>query len=436
MPYMIETRQLGPTLARSTKSVLPLGPRQTGKSTLMATLALELTINLAHEATLSRVRSAAPRELDERLAALPRGRRTRHTVLIDEVQRLPSLLNTVQALLDRPGNRLRFLLTGSERPEAPSCGNANLLPGPHSHLPPGPLVTGECDYALDNPPGARHRTLPGILTDADPASRREDPPFLRRHVPERRSAGREPHPQSRRFRTLPPSWPPNGRGKLTPGISPNWLRRPRSLDNRGDLRYFEILEDTLIVLRTEPFAGEPAPSARPASGSSFFDVVAQERAAGQLRRLSGPDRCALRAPRVLAARCRECRAADQDVRIASHRTEHGAEVDFVVERGREVWALELKASSNVGTSDLRALRAFADFYGKAHTPMVLYLGDVRKRSRASTSCPGRRGSGRCVFKGISKGALRSRECRAPRPSSPPAPPPGASARGEAFRLTP
>ncbi len=72
-------------------------------------------------------------------------------------------------------------------------------------------------------------------------------------------------------------------------------------------------------------------------------------------------------------------AADQDVRIASYRTEHGAEVDFVVERGREVWALELKASSNVGTSDLRGLRAFADFYGKAHTPMVLYLGDVRKR---------------------------------------------------------
>jgi hypothetical protein len=45
----------------------------------------------------------------------------------------------------------------------------------------------------------------------------------------------------------------------------------------------------------------------------------------------------------------------------------------------DVWALELKASRNVGTSDLRGMRAFADFHGKSHTPIVLYLGDVRRR---------------------------------------------------------
>ena len=53
-----------------------------------------------------------PRELEERLGALP-ARSPRQTIFIDEVQRLPSLLNTIQVILDRPGNRLRFLLTGS-----------------------------------------------------------------------------------------------------------------------------------------------------------------------------------------------------------------------------------------------------------------------------------------------------------------------------------
>ena len=44
------SRTLTPLLATSRKSVLLLGPRQTGKSTLMAALAPDLSINLAHEA--------------------------------------------------------------------------------------------------------------------------------------------------------------------------------------------------------------------------------------------------------------------------------------------------------------------------------------------------------------------------------------------------
>jgi hypothetical protein len=68
-----------------------------------------------------------------------------------------------------------------------------------------------------------------------------------------------------------------------------------------------------------------------------------------------------------------------DIRIASYRTEHGGEVDLVVELGGTVWALELKASRSVGPGDLRGLRSFADFYGKRHTPLVPYLEDVRRR---------------------------------------------------------
>ena len=44
-------RRLAALLGRSTRSILLLGPRQTGKSTLVAGLAPALTINLAHEPT-------------------------------------------------------------------------------------------------------------------------------------------------------------------------------------------------------------------------------------------------------------------------------------------------------------------------------------------------------------------------------------------------
>jgi predicted AAA+ superfamily ATPase len=110
-------RRIEAALRRSKKSLLLLGPRQTGKSTLVARLEPELTINLFHEATYLEF-ARNPRELEERLAAL----RTKGgiSICIDEVQRLPSLLNTVQVLLDQPRCPYRFLLTGSSALESPA----------------------------------------------------------------------------------------------------------------------------------------------------------------------------------------------------------------------------------------------------------------------------------------------------------------------------
>src|ERR1041385_249521 len=117
------TRGLEPILRSSKKSFLLLGPRQTGKSTLVRELKPDLSINLAHEAVyLDYLRN--PRQLDEVLGAHPKAK----TIFIDEVQRLPSLLNTIQALLDSPANALKFILTGSSARKL-RRGHANLLPG-------------------------------------------------------------------------------------------------------------------------------------------------------------------------------------------------------------------------------------------------------------------------------------------------------------------
>ena len=60
------TRHLTRVLQRSKKSVLLLGPRQTGKSTLIHALQPDLTINLAHEPTYLQF-ARNPSELEERL---------------------------------------------------------------------------------------------------------------------------------------------------------------------------------------------------------------------------------------------------------------------------------------------------------------------------------------------------------------------------------
>ena len=69
-------------------------------------------------------------------------------------------------------------------------------------------------------------------------------------------------------------------------------------------------------------------------------------------------------------------AKDRELRISSYRTEHGAEVDFIVEMGDDVIALEVKASANVGLGDLRGLHSFADYYRKPHRAFIASLSKV------------------------------------------------------------
>lgn len=80
-------RLLAHALKNNRKSVLVLGPRQTGKSTLIKKLNPELEINLADEETFVRFLS------DPSLIKNMLG--NAKTIFIDEVQRLPSLLNTI-----------------------------------------------------------------------------------------------------------------------------------------------------------------------------------------------------------------------------------------------------------------------------------------------------------------------------------------------------
>jgi predicted AAA+ superfamily ATPase len=58
------------------------------------------------------------------------------------------------------------------------------------------------------------------------------------------------------------------------------------------------------------------------------------------------------------------------------RTSKGAEVDFVIERGERVLAVEVKSGARVRTGDVRGMRIFLDEYPDlAVGGLVLYSGD-------------------------------------------------------------
>jgi predicted AAA+ superfamily ATPase len=121
------------------RSLFLLGPRQTGKSTLLRHAFPDARYVDLLEADTFRVLSAYPETLRQTLGPQD------SLVIIDEIQKLPSLLDEVQALIDRNGS-LRFILTGSSARKL-RRGTTNLLAGRAWFARLHPLVSAELPHA-------------------------------------------------------------------------------------------------------------------------------------------------------------------------------------------------------------------------------------------------------------------------------------------------
>ena len=376
------TRQLATIVRRHAKSVLLLGPRQVGKSTLMRELAPDLEINLAHEPTFLAF-ARDPNELEARLAALHHAKT--HKVFIDEIQRLPGLLNTIQSILDRPGHGLRFLLTGSSARKL-RRGEANLLPGRIHAFRMGPLTSSEMDHQISTPVALAYGTLPGIVTAPDSAEREKTLStyaaiYLREEVQaENLSRSLEGFA---RFLTAIADW-------AGAHLDLAKIAQAAQVPRQSAGRWFEVLEDTLLVLRSDAFAKSATRRLVQHPKFYFFDVGVLNGLLGNFTASS--DRVGMLFEHLVYTQIVHSAAAfDERVKVSTFRTEHGAEVDFIVQRGDELIAIEAKASRTVGPGDLRGLARFAEYAGRKHRAMVWYLGRERKRINGVDILPWQQG---------------------------------------------
>ena len=119
------------------KSIFLFGPRQTGKSTLVRHTFPAAAFYDLLEADTFREISARPEYLRQTLSP------QQLVVVVDEVQKLPALLDEIQLLLDR-NKKLRVILTGSSARKL-KRGAANLLGGRAWVCRLHPLVSAELD---------------------------------------------------------------------------------------------------------------------------------------------------------------------------------------------------------------------------------------------------------------------------------------------------
>src|SRR5712691_2992579 len=141
------------------KSHFLFGPRQTGKSFLIRhTLPGVRLYDLLDHATYLAL-SQQPTRIAEELTATDR------VVVIDEIQRLPELLNEVHRLIEERG--IKFLLTGSSARKL-RRGGVNLLGGRARTRYLHPLIARELGRRFDLTRAVQCGTLPSIYFSDDP----------------------------------------------------------------------------------------------------------------------------------------------------------------------------------------------------------------------------------------------------------------------------
>lgn len=144
------------------KSIILLGPRQTGKSTLLLGEFPEAKYINLNAADDFREISARPESIRRSLL------KSDKLVIIDEIQKLPSLLNEVQLMIDS-NPLIRFLVTGSSARKLRRQ-NVNLLAGRAWFADLFPLISPEVEFKQFQ----RRLNVGGIPSILDSSEPRED----------------------------------------------------------------------------------------------------------------------------------------------------------------------------------------------------------------------------------------------------------------------
>lgn len=338
VPHIHRTLDMHALLEK--KSHFLLGPRQTGKTTLIRdTLAGARVYDLLDSSVFLAL-SQNLRRISEELTPDTR------FVAIDEIQRLPELLNEVHRLIEE--RNIRFLLTGSSARKL-RRGGVNLLGGRARTKYLHPLTYSELGEYFDLVQAVARGTLPSIYFSEDPSADLEAyaGSYLQQEVVAE-GATRNVPAFSRFLRVA----------ALCNATIVNFtnVANDAQVPRTTVYEYFEILKDTLI-LRELP-AWKKSTKRKPLVSSKyyFFDVGVVTTLQGRHLAPDTPEYGQGFETYLMheLSSHTDYRSGEQ---LSFWRSASGFEVDFII---GDHTAVEVKAKNNVSAQDLKPLRRLAE----------------------------------------------------------------------------
>lgn len=307
----------------------------------------------------------------------------RKPVIIDEVQRVPQLLNEVHRLIElkQKQKNLRFILTGSSARKLRAKG-VNLLAGRALTRFMHPLTVEELgtDFSLDTSLTFGH--LPAIYTEPDPAD------YLASYIG---TYLREEVQQEGLTRNLQVFARFLEAASFAQGavLNISEVARDCGVGRKLAEQYFYILEDLLLAYRLPVFTRRAKRRMVKHPKFYFFDtgVYRAIRPKGPLDRPEEIDGMALE-----TLVFQELRSVNDLHRLGFDlfywRTGNGQEVDFVLYGEAGIIAIEVKRAAKIRTKELRSLKTFGRDYPIASLYMF-YGGDTKMYIDGITLIPTR-----------------------------------------------
>lgn len=348
------------------KSLFLLGPRQTGKSTyLRQTFPEALYINLlsktVYEDYLLKPNSlASDIELHFRKKSSP-------LIIIDEIQKLPELLDEVHNQIEL-NKKLRFILTGSSARKLKRSG-ANLLGGRASWRKMFPLTSIELGSRLKTLADLERRlligALPSIFDSSNPEEDLDD--YIQLYLNEEIKAEGYVRNHEGFHRFLLASALVNAKQVNFTEMGNDAQIPPRTVHD-----YFQILEDTLIGNMLPPFLKTASRKAVSSSKFYLFDTgVVNALLRRQTLSVGTPEFGDLFEHFILF----EIKAYFS---YFSKKSEHyywrstsKFEVDLIIQSpSKKIWSIEIKGKNNISHKDVKGLLAFSEDYPKAKKILI------------------------------------------------------------------
>ena len=349
------------------RSAFLWGPRKTGKTTYLKERFPEALVYDFLKTDLFMEFSKNPSLLREQLLA-KEAKLLQHPILLDEVQKVPQILDEVHWLMENKG--FQFILCGSSARKL-KRGQANLLGGRAWRYEMFPLVSAEIGK-VDLLRALNHGLIPSHYLQED--HRKSLKAYVQDYLKEEVFAEgltRNVPAFSRFFDAVGYS-----HGQLTNYSN---IARDCGVDAKTVREYYQILVDTLLGTMIEPFKKRQH---RQVIGKMpkfyLFDVgiagiLTQRHLEQERGEAFGKAFEHFLLMELMAYRS----YAELDFPIHFWRTKSGLEVDFILGAG-EV-ALEVKGTSRVDQSDLKSLKAF----GQEHRPAKTLLVCNEKAARVT-----------------------------------------------------
>lgn len=345
------------------KSFFLFGPRGTGKSSWVKSRFPDALYLDLLEADLYNDLLARPGRLSEMIPSGFKG-----WVVLDEVQKIPSLLDEIHRLIENRG--CRFALTGSSARKLRRKG-VNLLAGRALTYFMFPLTVPELggDFRLDH--SLRWGQLPGAYVEQD--AKRYLESYVKTYLQEevqQEGLTRNLGNFSRFLEAA--SFSQAGVLDITN------VARDCAVERKVVENYFVILEDLLLAFRLPVFA-KRAKRRMAFHPKFFFFDAGVFRTLRPMGPLDLPEEAEGAALETLFFQELRALNAYRDLGYSLHywRTSDGQEVDFVAYGSRGIKAFEIKRASRISRSDLSGLKNFRKDYPMASVALI-YGGNRRE----------------------------------------------------------